>query len=189
MAPADLPEKLEHPAPTGRIAPDAPLAQGGLPEKLELLWTFRVPKGGFQSSAAIVDGVVYVGSLNGKFYAVDLARGRQIWEFPTEFGFTASAAVRDGAVYVGDSNGRFYCLDAKTGKEKWHFDTDAEINSSANFYGDQRAVRLAGRLALLPQGGRRGAGLEVPERRPDPLLPHGRRRTAASWPAATGGST
>ena len=35
--------------------------RGELPEKLELLWTFSTAKGGFESTAAIVDGVVYVG--------------------------------------------------------------------------------------------------------------------------------
>lgn len=113
------------------------VARSRLPDKLEPLWTFSVEKGGFQSTAAIAEGTVYVGCLDGKLYAVDLASGRQRWEFPTELGFTASAAVRAEGVFIGDSDGRFYCIHAKTGKPKWDFPTEAEINSSANFYRDR----------------------------------------------------
>jgi len=113
------------------------VATASLPEKLELLWTFAVDRGGFQSTAAIAQGMVYAGGLDGKLYAVDLAGGHKQWEFPTELGFTASASVRNGLIFIGDSDGRFYCIDAKSGKEKWHFDTEGEINSSANFYQDQ----------------------------------------------------
>ena len=112
------------------------VAAGSLPEKLELLWSFSPDGWGFQSTAAIAEGMVYAGCLDGNLYAVDLASGRKKWEFPTELGFTASAAVRKGLVFIGDSDGRFYCIDAKSGKEKWHFDTEVEINSGANFYKD-----------------------------------------------------
>jgi len=107
-----------------------------LPEKLERLWTFSVPEGGFQSTAAIAEGMVFLGCFDGKLYAIDLSGGGKKWEFPTELGFTASAAVRGGQVFIGDSDGRFYCIDAESGKVKWDFPTEAEINSGANFYKD-----------------------------------------------------
>ena len=110
------------------------VADGTLPERLGLLWTFSDKDGGFEAGAAIVDGVVFAGSLGGNLYAVNLADGREKWRFHTELGFTASPAVRDGTVFVGDSDGRFHAIDAATGREKWHFDTEAEINSSANFH-------------------------------------------------------
>jgi outer membrane protein assembly factor BamB len=106
-----------------------------LPEQLDLLWTFSTAKGGFESTAAIVGGTVYIGCTDGKLYALDLAGGEMRWEFATPLGFSASAAVRDGLVYIGDTDGKFYCLDAKTGRKKWDFETGAEINSSANFHG------------------------------------------------------
>ena len=110
------------------------VARGTLPEKLKRLWTFSVERGGFESTAAIADGTVFVGCTDGKLYAVDLADGRKRWEFTTELGFAASAAVRAGQVYIGDYDGRFYSIDARSGKANWHVDTDAEINSSTNFY-------------------------------------------------------
>ena len=42
------------------------VAPGSLPEKLEPLWTFSVEDGGFESTAAIADGMVYVGCTDGR---------------------------------------------------------------------------------------------------------------------------
>ncbi len=112
------------------------VVHGELPEKPDLLWTFSTQSGGFESTAAIVDGSVYIGCTDGKLYALNLQSGAKRWEFATPLGFVASAAVRDGRVYIGDSDGLFYCLEAATGKKLWSFQTDAEIDSSANFHGD-----------------------------------------------------
>ena len=110
------------------------VAAGGLPVKLELLWTFSAAEGGFESTAAIVGGVVYIGSTDGNLYAIDLATGKKRWQFSTPLGFTASAAVQGGRVYIGDSDGTFYCIDAATGRKFWDYKTDGEIDSSANFH-------------------------------------------------------
>ena len=125
------------------------VAHSSLPEKLELLWKFPTKDGGFTGSAAIVGGVVYVGSLDGNLYAIDLKTGEQKWSVKTELGFTSSPAVRDGRVYIGDSDGKFYCLSAGlptaearavSGKLEWAYDCGGEINSSANFYQDKILV-------------------------------------------------
>jgi outer membrane protein assembly factor BamB len=112
------------------------VARSDLPAKLEPLWTFTDEKGGFEATAVIAEGVVYIGTLNGKFYAFNLANGKQRWVLPTSSSFTASAAVRHGLVYVGDTDGHFRCIDAATGKLKWDFEAEGEIDSSANFQGE-----------------------------------------------------
>lgn len=106
-----------------------------LTRDLELLWTFKVPKGAFESTAAIVKNVVYISDLDGKVYALDLKTGKKNWEFKTESGFSASPAVKDDLIFVGDYDGTFYCLDLQ-GKLKWKFVAEAEISSSANFFKD-----------------------------------------------------
>lgn len=113
------------------------VARSGLPERLEVLWKRSFENGSFEATAAIVDDVVYVGSLAGPFYALDLETGETLWEFSTELGFYATAAVRDGAVYVGDADGAFYCLDAASGELRWAYAANAEIDSSANFFEDK----------------------------------------------------
>ncbi len=110
------------------------VARGQLAEQLALRWKFAVPKGAFEGTAAIVDGVVYIGDLDGAVYALSLETGEKKWEYKVDSGFIAAPAVRKGLVYIGDYDGRFYCLEAGSGKLKWGFDTKAEIDASANFY-------------------------------------------------------
>jgi outer membrane protein assembly factor BamB len=110
------------------------VAKGDLPDKPELLWKFSIEKGGFQSTAAIVGGAVYIGGGDGKFYALNIADGKLLWSFDAVLGFAASPAVRNGRIYIGDMDGNFYCLDARKGEKIWAFQTDGEIDSSANFY-------------------------------------------------------
>ena len=112
------------------------VAHSELPAKPALLWKHKVKEGAFEATAAIVENTVYLGDLDGTFYALDLNTGKPKWTFTTKDkdGFYASPAVYQQRVYVGDLFGRFYCLDAKTGKKLWEFETKAEIDSSANFY-------------------------------------------------------
>ena len=82
---------------------------------LELLWSF--PTGGaVQSSPAIVNGVVYVGSNDGNVYALKASTGAVLWSFPVGFGGPGtSPAVANGVVYVG----ALYALNARTGAIVW----------------------------------------------------------------------
>jgi outer membrane protein assembly factor BamB len=118
------------------------VASSPLPEELDIRWKFKA-KDGIESAAAIVNGVVYVGSLDEHLYALDLATGQLKWTYQTDPAkgtkvgpIRASPSVRDGLVYVGDADGIFHCVEAATGTKRWTFDTGAEITSSANFAGD-----------------------------------------------------
>ena len=144
VALADVPDIMVKPPAIAADAKNWPLFRGDshssgvavskLPEKLEVLWKFRVPDGGFETTPAVVDGVVYIGDFDGKLFAVDAITGEKKWEFAGELGFVASPCVYNGHVYIGDLDGKFYCINAKSGKKIWDFTTDAQIDSSANFY-------------------------------------------------------
>src|SRR5437870_4903272 len=51
-----------------------------LPPQLKLQWTYEAGDA-IESSAAIADGVVYVGSANGELHAVNLADGKGKWKY------------------------------------------------------------------------------------------------------------
>jgi outer membrane protein assembly factor BamB len=113
-----------------------------LPDKLELLWKFPSPNpkfGSIEGSAAIVDGVVYVGSFDEFLYAIDLKTGKPKWS--VKLGpIKSSPCVKGGKVYVGDADGKFFCVDAANGKEIWRFVTGGEIAAGCSFAGDKILV-------------------------------------------------
>jgi outer membrane protein assembly factor BamB len=113
------------------------VACSGLPDQPAILWKFPVDKGEFDATPVVEDDTVYIGDMDGAFYALDLNTGEKRWKFDNpdgKAGFNTAAAVRDGLVYIGDINGNFYCLDAKTGERKWSASTGEEIDSAANFH-------------------------------------------------------
>ena len=117
------------------------VAVGPLPEKLSLLWTYETGEknDAFESSAAIVEGVVYVGSYSGFVHAVGLADGKLRWKYSTggEAGVKSSPAVAGGKVFFGDDNGTFHAVEASSGKLLWKYETLGEIISSPNVIGDR----------------------------------------------------
>jgi outer membrane protein assembly factor BamB len=77
----------------------------------------------FLSSPAIDKGVVYFGSGDGNFYALDAAAGSLKWKFATQNVVHSSPALSDGVVYFGSWDTNLYALDAATGELKWKFKT------------------------------------------------------------------
>ena len=108
------------------------------PVALTVRWTYDAGES-IESSAAIVDGAVYVGSSKGELLALDLETGKLRWKYATgEGGFIgeSSPAVSDGVVFVGDLAGLVHAVDARDGKRLWTFKTDGEVKSSAAVAGD-----------------------------------------------------
>jgi len=106
------------------------------PATLKLLWTYAAGDL-IDSSAAIADGVVYVGVGNGDLIAVDLATGKLRWKYPTQnlIG-ESSPTVGPDAVYVGDLAGVLHAVSARDGKRLWMFKTGGEIKSSPTLVND-----------------------------------------------------
>jgi outer membrane protein assembly factor BamB len=62
------------------------------------------------SSPALSDTAVYVGSDDGRLYAIDIATGQELWNFPTGDRITSSPAYANGTVYVGSYDGKLYAI-------------------------------------------------------------------------------
>ena len=112
------------------------VATGELPENLELLWTFETGDG-IESTAAIAEGTIYVGALDGYLYAIDLETGELKWKYQASGEIKSSPAVFRNVVHFGDGMGDFHAVDAQTGESRWTFQADAEIISSANVSEDR----------------------------------------------------
>jgi outer membrane protein assembly factor BamB len=102
----------------------------GVPKFNKVKWSFHT-NGMVIGSPAIVEGVVYVGSTDGNFYAVDAGSGQEKWKFEVKSRVTSSAAVSGGVVYFVAYDGNFYALDAATGKLRWKFQTGGERRFTA----------------------------------------------------------
>jgi uncharacterized repeat protein (TIGR01451 family) len=76
-----------------------------------------------RSSPAVVNGVVYVGSVDHNVYARNGSTGATLWSFATGNFVHSSPAVASGVVYVGSGDGNLYALNAATGALLWSFDT------------------------------------------------------------------
>lgn len=101
----------------------------------EKKWVFPAEGtvGSITSSPAIgPDGTIYVGSDDGKVYAVQ-PNGTKKWEFETGGAVSSSPAVGyfGGVlrIYVGSEDKKVYAIDSD-GKEQWKFETGGIISSS-----------------------------------------------------------
>jgi quinohemoprotein ethanol dehydrogenase len=82
--------------------------------------------------AAVAEGKVFLGQLDGSFVALDARTGELLWQTQVgrwQDGYTITAAplYYKGVIYTGisggdrEARGKLTALDAKTGKELWHW--------------------------------------------------------------------
>lgn len=93
-----------------------------------ILWNYKTDNK-VGSSPAVVNGVVYIGSNDGKLYALNAITGVKLWDFKTEGGLSSPAVV-DGVVYVGSADRKVYAINAANGVKLWEFKTGNSVQSS-----------------------------------------------------------
>jgi eukaryotic-like serine/threonine-protein kinase len=104
-----------------------------------LKWKFHT-NGYVISSPAVAGGLVYVGSNDGNFYALDRRTGALNWKFTTHGRISSSPAVSNGLALFCSYDGNFYALDAASGKLRWTFHTLGERRFEAkHLHGAQPA--------------------------------------------------
>jgi serine/threonine protein kinase/outer membrane protein assembly factor BamB len=88
---------------------------------------------GIDSSPAIANGVVYVGSDDGRLHAFKVGTGTSLWGPNAERTggqIRSSPAVDHGVVYVGSGDGKLYAFDATNGQLLWSAAIGTFIRSS-----------------------------------------------------------
>jgi eukaryotic-like serine/threonine-protein kinase len=104
-------------------------------------WKFAAG-GAIVTSPSIVDGVVYIGAMDGHLYAIDEQTGKEKWNFKSRMPIASSPAIAEGAVYFVSSAGSLAALDASTGKPKWVFPMEYERKFEAkNLHGYPSATQ------------------------------------------------
>lgn len=118
------------------------VAQSAVPDELVVQWTYKAKHdAGFDATAVVKDGIVYVGDSAGIFHAVDLSDGSAVWtkDFP-DMGFAAGAAIDKDRVYVGDLDGVVRCLAVADGNEIWSYKLEGEVFAGPTPHGDDVLV-------------------------------------------------
>src|SRR3954449_8608278 len=105
--------------------------------KLVPQWVFQAGSMGLHAGAStyaweaspiIVDGVMYVSGWDGQLWAVDAAKGNELWRYKHASPFDVSlccgnvnrgVAVAEGKVFMTTLNAHIIALDAETGQKIW----------------------------------------------------------------------
>ena len=77
--------------------------------------------GPIRSTPAVVGGILFFGSSDGNFYALDAKSGIEHWRFRTAGAVTSSPAIAEGIVYFASRDGFLYAVDAGNGRQRWRF--------------------------------------------------------------------
>ncbi|MEA1994467.1 MAG: PQQ-binding-like beta-propeller repeat protein, partial [Euryarchaeota archaeon] len=136
--------------------------------------------GKLSPSPCVINGKVYVGSLNGNIYCIDAETGKKRWRYQTGGVVQSSPIVVDSKLYIGSADHHLYCLNAETGEKLWRYETDNAVYSSPSFY-NNRVYVASGSLYCLDAF----TGEELWRRRmettDDPILISGGKLYAAGY--------
>jgi outer membrane protein assembly factor BamB len=107
------------------------------------VWTFKTGKSIRTTPIIDTEGILYFGSNDGYFYAVNSKDGKLVWKYPVNAVMTGAGAVDDSNVYFGAQNNNVYALEKKTGTLVWEFKTSGKIHGSIAIYKDMLYVTSA----------------------------------------------
>ena len=88
-------------------------------------WAFKTG-GPIVASPAVVDGVVYIASLDGHLYAIDQDTGKEKWNFKSSRPIASSPAVASGTLFFVSGVGGLVAIDVATGQPRWVFAAEFE---------------------------------------------------------------
>lgn len=106
------------PTATPSATPSVPSSPRTAPA---LKWSFAT-QGAIWGSAAVRDGLVYIGSNDQSVYAVDAKSGNQKWKLATAGAVRSQPAFSGDAVIFSSDDGSLYAANAGTGARLWKTD-------------------------------------------------------------------
>ncbi|MGE3298256.1 MAG: outer membrane protein assembly factor BamB [Porticoccaceae bacterium] len=102
---------------------------------LKRLWSLGVGEGQEPQDAtlvpALVDGVVYAASRDGRVIAADAAEGERRWRTDLDLTLTGGVGVGGGLVLIGGVDGDLIALRADSGEEAWRVALSSEMLAPA----------------------------------------------------------
>jgi outer membrane protein assembly factor BamB len=122
---------------------------------MSLVWSQTVTAA--MGTPAVSGSVVYVGTSDGKLYALDAGTGAPLSGWPVTVGSSRvnTPSVAENAVFFGTDNGYFYAYDGTTGAQLYSYNCGAQIK-------DCPAISR-GRVYVVTSGGKVFAFRHVPQ--------------------------
>ena len=84
----------------------------------------------------VIGDMIYFGSPDGNFYALDVDTGYMKWFFKTKGAVNSVPYADDENIYFGSNDGRVYAVRREDGKEVWNFYTGQTVQSLVLRYKD-----------------------------------------------------
>jgi len=100
----------------------------GFEEDETLIWTFKT-NAKIMSHPIIEDDIIYFGSMDSVFYAVDIKTGSQLWNYKTSSTIQSKALINKDIVYFKSGNDVF-ALNKNSGQEIWKSVSDDKEGSA-----------------------------------------------------------
>lgn len=120
--------------------------------ELGLAWSYGLEsRRGVESTAIVVDGVMFVTASWSIVHALDAVTGEKLWvydpEVPREWGYKGccdvvnrGVAIYEGTVFVGSFDGFLHAVDATSGALKWKVDTREDSDQLITITGAPRVI-------------------------------------------------
>ena len=106
-------------------------------------WRFA-PEGSSSSivaGPAVAEEFIFIGDLQGNFYALDTLTGMELWRFQAEGGISTSPVIAGDQVYFGTRDGFLYALNSFDGEIMWRLSLGASIDISPAYSGGRLYIR------------------------------------------------
>ncbi|MCE1254383.1 MAG: PQQ-binding-like beta-propeller repeat protein, partial [Anaerolineae bacterium] len=94
-----------------------------------LLWRFESGDE-IRGSVLIQGGVVYFGSYDQSFYALNAANGEALWKYKSEGAIVGKPVFSDEMIYFGSEDRRLYAVSTSSGRLSWSYNTEGPIRCS-----------------------------------------------------------
>ena len=103
------------------LQPEPPLPKG-------LVWGRVLARDSALSGPAVLDGVAYAGSRDGRLHALSVADGILLWEYDTGALIHAAPAAAGRSIYIGNDAGEVHVVDRATGEPAQVIQTGVPVN-------------------------------------------------------------
>src|SRR6267378_2510998 len=93
------------------------------------IWQFRTGSS-IRSAPIFHDGILFVASIAGVLYAIDVVTGSPKWKFQAPDQIHSTPSLSENKILFGCDDGKVYAVDRNNGAKLWEAPTGAEIWAS-----------------------------------------------------------